>query len=254
MLDRLVCVSNQVRKTCIDSGLVASKVSTIEIGVDTPQLEKWKERFWACEFLGISQRTPLFCSISDSELSSGRIFRKHVQIIEAANHLRWHLPDFCVVVACPDENVAELRRLVIKYSLHSHFRFVGLGEVERWISASDVMIQNETNLGYSIVATQAHLMGTKVVVSGEIGSKELGCTPQQEWTNAFQCDHDDPSSLASTLVKALGAQDRSVQSKGHDGALLPTRFQASKMVQNFENLFYETLAVQRTHLVGRLAG
>jgi hypothetical protein len=121
ILDQLVCASSEIRDVCSKRGLMDHKLKIIEVGMEQPRFEKWKERLWICESLNIPQQTPLFCSVlssTDNELQS------LAKLIEAANHLRWHMPEFCILVLYNTSATSELQRLTIKYSLHEHIRLV----------------------------------------------------------------------------------------------------------------------------------
>ena len=246
LLDRLVCVSDSVRNVCIANGIAESRLATIEIGLEMPQLEKWKERLWACEFLGIPQKTPLFCWIGKPASEEGNGKENLVQLIEAANHLRWHLPTFCVVVTCSPSQASQMQRLAIKYALHEHFRFVGYEAPERWICASDVLIQHKASTGYSIAAIEAERMGTKIITLAENGPEELIDATQSYRPTHWQCHRDDPSSLANSMAQAAIQQERIEASRLHASPSARARFAPNRMVQDFEALFCKTLGIQQS--------
>lgn len=255
LLDRLVCVSDSVRNVCLEHGIAESKLATIEIGLEMPQMEKWKERLWACEFLGIPQKTPLFCWIDPAASRQESDLENLAQLIEAANHLRWHLPVFCVVVTCSSPQASRLQRLAIKYELHEHFRFVSYEAHERWICASDVLIQPATRAGYSIAAIEAQRMGTKIVTLVKQGPGERlddsGASILTDW----ECHENDPSSLANSMARAVDVQERSTAPRLHSLPHVRSRFAPDRMVQDFETLFCKTLgiheALQSNHMEGQ---
>jgi glycosyltransferase involved in cell wall biosynthesis len=254
MLDHLVCVSDSVRNLCIANGIAESKLATIEIGLEMPQLEKWKERLWACEFLGIPQKTPLFCWMDQAAARDGNGLENLVQLIEATNHLRWHLPAFCVVVTCSPPQASQLQRLAIKYALHEHFRFVGYEAPERWICASDVLIQPGTNTGYSIAAIEAQRMGTKIVTLVNHGHRERFDDSASSLITDWQCNENDPSSLANSMAQAVDQQESSTATKLHALTHARTRFAPDRMVQDFEALFCKTLGIQQTRQSSEMDG
>lgn len=254
LLDRLVCVSDSVRNVCLANGIVESKLATIEIGLEMPQLEKWKERLWACEFLGIPQKTPLFSWIGKPVSEKGYGTENLVQLIEAANHLRWHLPAFCVVVTCSPTQASQLQRMAIKYALHEHFRFVGYEAPERWICASDVLIQHRTSTGYSIAAIEAERMGTKIITMVENGQGEPIDATESHQPSQWQCPRDDPSSLANSMAQAAIEQERFGASRLHALPNARARFAPNRMVQDFEALFCTTLGIQQAWQSNGLEG
>lgn len=133
--------------------------------------------------------------------------------------------------------------MVIKYSLHEHFRFVGYEGSERWICASDVLIQDETNSGYSLAAIEAQLMGTKIVTSGAKGRKEQLAIPSLEAATQWHCDQDDPSALANAMGKAATTSEQQTHRTLHSISMNQKRFDPFRMVQNFELLFCKTLGI-----------
>ena len=258
LLDRLVCVSDSVRNVCLANGMAESKLATIEIGLEMPQLERWKERLWACEFLGIQQKTPLFCWIGKDDSQEGCGTKNLLQLIEAANHLRWHLPKFCVVVTCSSSQASQMQRLAIKFALHDHFRFVGYEAPERWICASDVLIQQETRSGYSIAAIEAQRMGTKIVTLVENGHREpsdaTASHSASHQPTQWQCTQDDPSSLANSMAQAAVDQERFGATGLHALPNARSRFAPNRMVQDFEVLFFKTLGIPQARQTDGMEG
>ena len=240
MLDAVVCVSNAVREVCIQGGVAERKTHVIHGGLETPTLEKWCERFWACEHLGISQKTPLFCAVGSLIPCKG-----YDRLIEAAHHLRWHMPDFCIVICGEGKARPELEQLLRKYDLGNHIKLIGFQDrPERWICAADAFIHPSLSEGLSLVTIQAQMLGTPVIATEVGGLKEVMRAPITGKPLGLAIHGNDPATLADLMKTSIESSSElySMVHAAKDSAL--ERFHIDRMIERFQSLYLQMLSMQ----------
>jgi glycosyltransferase involved in cell wall biosynthesis len=237
MLDRLVCVSEAVRDVCIQGGIASQKCSVVHGGVEPPKLEQSLERLWACERLAIQHQTPLYAAVGSLIPSKG-----YHRLIEAAHHLRWHMPDFCIAICGEGKSRQDLEQLIRKYSLQQHVRLLGYqDEPERWISAADAFVHPSLHEGLSLVAIQAQMVGTPVVAMEVGGLREVLRSPESGAPLGWIYEGDDPGTLASLMTTAIQntPERNSIIREAKRSAW--TRFHVRNMTDGFEDLYFKLL-------------
>ena len=233
LLDKLVCVSNAVRDVCVEGGVAERKTSVIHGGLEPPKLERWLERFWACDILGINHQTPLYCAVGSLIPCKG-----YHRLIEAAHHLRWHMPNFCIAICGEGKSRPELEQLIRKYSLQENVRLLGFqDEPERWICAADAFVHPSQSEGLSLVAIQAQMIGTPVIASEVGGLKEVLRSPDDGLLLGWTYEGDDPATIARLMKEAIQNTPQRQLTVGAAKKYAVQRFHVSGMIDKFENLF-----------------
>ena len=241
MLDAVVCVSNAVREVCIQGGVAERKTHVIHGGLEAPQLERWVERFWACEHLGINHRTPLFCAVGSLIPCKG-----YERLIEAAHHLRWHMPEFCVVICGEGKSRAELEQLIRKYDLQDHVRLLGFQDrPERWICAADAFVHPSLSEGLSLVTIQAQMIGTPVIATEVGGLKEVLRLPQTGELLGRSIHGNDPATLADLMKLAIENTSEQIALVSAAKKSAMERFDLAQMVSRFQRLYLQILSGQK---------
>ena len=241
MLDAVVCVSNAVREVCIQGGVAERKTHVIHGGLEPPQLERWVERFWACEHLGIHHHTPLFCAVGSLIPCKG-----YERLIEAAHHLRWHMPEFCVVICGEGKSRPELEQLIRKYDLQKHVRLLGFQDrPERWICAADAFVHPSLSEGLSLVTIQAQMIGTPVIATEVGGLKEVLRSPETCELLGWPIHGNDPATLADLMKLSIEntPERHALVCAAKKSAM--ERFVVEKMVERFESLYLQMLSGQK---------
>ncbi len=238
MLDAVVCVSNAVREVCVEGGVAERKTHVIHGGLEPPQLERWIERFWACEHLGIDHHTPLFCAVGSLIPCKG-----YERLIEAAHHLRWHMPDFCVVICGEGKSRPELEQLIRKYDLQKQVRLLGFQErPERWICAADTFVHPSLSEGLSLVTIQSQMIGTPVIATEVGGLKEVLRMPQSGEPLGWPIHGNDPATLADLMKFSVeNTPERHALIRAAKQSALG-RFDLKQMVDRFESLYLQMLS------------
>ncbi len=237
MLDAVVCVSNAVRDVCVQGGVAQRKTHVIHGGLETPQLEQWVERFWACENLGVNHRAPLFCAVGSLSPCKG-----YERLIEAAHHLRWHMPEFCVVICGEGKSRTELEHLIRKYDLQTHVRLLGFQEhPERWICAADAFVHPSLSEGLSLVTIQAQMIGTPVIATEAGGLAEVLQMPTTGELLGWPIRGNDPATLAELMKLSIEntPERHAMVQAAKKSAML--RFNLDGMVDRFEGLYDQML-------------
>ena len=242
MLDAVVCVSNAVRDVCVQGGVAARKTHVIHGGLEPPQLERWVERFWACEHLDIDHQTPLFCAVGSLIPCKG-----YERLIEAAHHLRWHLPNFCIAICGEGKSRPQLEQLIRKYDLQKQVRLLGFQErPERWICAADAFVHPSLSEGLSLVTIQAQMIGTPVIASEVGGLKEVLRMPMTGEPLGWPIHGNDPATLADLMKFSIeNSSERFALIRAAKQSALE-RFDLVRMLDQFEALFQRMLYGQAT--------
>ncbi len=240
MMDAVVCVSNAVRDVCIQGGVAKQKTHVIHGGLEPPKLERWVERFWACEHLGIDHHTPLFCAVGSLSPCKG-----YERLIEAAHHLRWHLPDFCVAICGEGKSRLNLEQLIRKYDLQKHVKLLGFQEQpERWICAADAFVHPSLSEGLSLVTIQAQMIGTPVIATEVGGLKEVLRLPHTGEPLGWPIHGNDPATLADLMKFSIeNSPERYALIRAAKQSALE-RFDLKLMVERFECLYLQMLSSQ----------
>lgn len=237
MLDAVVCVSNAVRDVCIQGGVAERKTHVIHGGLELPKLERWVERFWACEHLGVDHRAPLFCAVGSLSPCKG-----YDRLIEAAHHLRWHMPNFCLVICGEGKSRGDLEQLVRKYDLQSHVRLLGFQDrPERWICAADAFVHPSLSEGLSLVTIQAQMLGTPVIATEVGGLAEVLRMPTTGNQLGWPIRGNDPAALANLMKLSLENTPERHEMLREAKLSANTRFNLDCMVDRFETLFDQML-------------
>jgi len=242
MLDAVVCVSNAVREVCIQGGVTERKTHVIHGGVEPPQLERRVERFWACEHLGIDHHTPIFCAVGSLVPCKG-----YERLIEAAHHLRWHMPEFCVVICGEGKSRPELEQLIRKYDLQKHVRLLGFQDrPERWICAADAFVHPSLSEGLSLVTIQAQMIGTPVIATEVGGLREVLHAPETGELLGWPIHGNDPATLADLMKSSIENTPlrHALVCAAKKSAM--DRFVVEKMVDRFESLYLQMLSGQKS--------
>jgi len=237
MLDAVVCVSNAVRDVCVQGGVAARKTHVIHGGLEPPKLERGVERFWACEHLGIDLETPLFCAVGSLTPCKG-----YERLIEAAHHLRWHLPNFCIAICGEGKSRPQLEQLIRKYDLQKQVRLLGFQErPERWICAADAFVHPSLSEGLSLVTIQAQMIGTPVIASEVGGLKEVLRMPTTGELLGWPIVGNDPATLADLMKFSIeNSPERFSLIRAATQSALE-RFDLGRMLNQFEALFQRML-------------
>lgn len=240
LLDKVVCVSNAVRNSCIDGGVSAKKTHVIHGGIEPPELDKAYERFHACETLGISNETPLFCAVGSLIPCKG-----YDRLIEAASILRWTLPNFMVVICGEGKSRPQLEQLIRKHNLHSHVRLLGFQESpERWITAADSFVHPTLSEGLSLVTIQSQMIGTPVVATEVGGLREVMRSPENNAPLGFVIEQNEPEEIASLMFDSIqNSPELKNMVRRAQGSSI-ARFHIDCMLDGFESLYAGLLSKQ----------
>lgn len=233
MLHSLVCVSQAVRKLCIESGISEQIATVIHGGLVPPKVDRFAARHEVSQELGISVNVPIF-----SAVGSLIPCKAYHRLIEAAHHLRWHLSDFRVVICGDGPERESLERLIRKYSLEEKVKLLGFQESpERWIAGSNTFVHPSKTEGLSLVAIQAQMLRTPVIAADCDGLGEVMKNPYTDEELGWIMRGDDPSQLANLMMNTLnenklrGERIRAAHASAMD------RFHVDRMIDSFEKLY-----------------
>lgn len=237
MIDSLVCVSQAVRKICIESGISESRTTVIHGGVENASIQRAEARFNLCQQLEIGSSVPVF-----SAVGSLLPCKAYHRLVEAAHHLRWHLPEFRVAICGEGRERDRLQKLILKYSLEKHVKLVGFQEdPARWIAGSDAFVHPSISEGLSLVAIQAQMLGVPVIASECDGLAEVLRNPYTNKELGWILRGDDPSLLANLMLDTLQQNERRFERIQAAKNSAIDRFHVQRMIGGFERLYLRLL-------------
>ncbi len=166
--DRLIAVSEALKRALVDLGAVPERVEVLRNGVDL-SLFRPTDRKVARQGLGLTRPTLL----SVGHLVEGK---RHNRVIEAMRQL----PDFDLVIVGEGPEREALGHLARHVGVADHVRFLGsrphatLPEV---YGAADALVLASSREGWANVLLEAMACGTPVVASNIPGNPEVVKTP-----------------------------------------------------------------------------
>ena len=248
LVDRMVCVSQAVRRVCLDSGLLSDYLRVVYGGVEVPAWDRLAQRQLACQQLQLDHQTPLICAVGSLIPCKG-----YDILLEAAFHLRRHREDFCLVICGEGPMRAELESKIRDHHLEKQVRLLGFCEdPSRWIAAADLFVHPSRSEGLSLVTIAAQMLETPVVATDVGGLQEV---MRCRWTSrplGWILATHQPTDLAELIQDAIDNQPKRRQLMREARQSASERFSLASMVDGFLDVYHEALHAAQ-HPAGRVA-
>ncbi len=237
LVDALACVSEAVRKRCVDAGVTRSKTNVIHGGVEYAPIECEQARSEIRKMLDVSESTPVFTAVGN--LLPCKAYHR---MVLAADKLRARLADFRIVICGEGSERASLESQINELGLTSHVKLVGFQkDPTPWIAASDAFVHPSLNEGLSLVAIQAQMLGIPLVATRCGGLDEVMTHPLSGKELGWTISGDDADGLAETLLKLTESSEEVLRFRADRVRLAKEsaleRFHVDRMVDNFEHLY-----------------
>jgi glycosyltransferase involved in cell wall biosynthesis len=232
--DRVVCVSQAVRRVCCEGGLPEPMLRVVHDGVDPARVASG-DRGRGRQSLGLSDNQTLLLTVAKLTDHKGHRF-----LLEALPDVIQAAPNVVVALAGDGELRETLERQAEQLGVQSHVRFLGFrNDVYDLLHAADVFVLPSHLEGLCSTLIDVMLARRTIVTTTAggipdlVGSDERGGAPV-----AWTVPPRDPKALAAAIVHALASPEEC--SRMHELAYrrAQERFTADCMVE-------ATLAVYR---------
>jgi glycosyltransferase involved in cell wall biosynthesis len=246
-VDRLMCVSEAVRKTCIDGGILAQKLQVIYGGLEQPNMDRADQRYFVAEQLKISIDRPILVSVGSLIPCKG-----HSRLIDAIDRLRKTIPNICLAICgdgiLRDSLLADIKRRGLK----DNVRLVGFQhEPQRWIAGADLFVHPSQSEGLSLVAIQSQMIGTPVVAMDVGGLSEVMRSRSGKplgWLSHPNKPDEFVANIADALENTPLRRQRTQMAKIEAA----DRFSIDGMIDQYESSYYEMANGTRQRTAGKL--
>ena len=183
LVDRYVCVSDDVKAQCVAEGIARSRLLTIKNGIDL-------ERF---AFSGSCPGGPI---VAVARLSPEKDV---ANLIRAAAIVRRSDPDLRIEVAGDGQCLPELRRLVAELGLEGQVLLLGeVGDVAGLLARGRLFVLPSRSEGISLTLLEAMACGLPVVAT------RVGGTPEVvvDGETGLLVPPGDPAALADAILRS----------------------------------------------------
>lgn len=198
--DRLIAVSDALRRVAVDLGSSADRIRIIPNGVDAAAFTP-SDRTEARRLCGLPEAGPVLVTVAGIYEGKGQL-----DVIEALPDLIRSYPgSVYVVVGGPRPGESYLRRLKERgreLGLAGHLRFPGArphDELPRWFNAADVSVLATRSEGWPNVLLESLACGTPVVAAKVGGVPEI----VRDGQDGILYPSGDRTALAAALRQSL---------------------------------------------------
>jgi len=220
LVDRYVCVSDDVKAQCVAEGIARSRLLTIKNGIDL-------ERF---AFSGSCPGGPI---VAVARLSPEKDV---ANLIRAAAIVRRSDPDLRIEVAGDGQCLPELRRLVAELGLEGQVLLLGeVGDVAGLLARGRLFVLPSRSEGISLTLLEAMARGLPVVAT------RVGGTPEVvvDGETGLLVPPGDPAALADAVLR-LQRDPEAGRRMGEAGRPRVERiFDVRRMVAEYEALYVD---------------
>lgn len=200
--DRLVAVSDALRRVAVGLGSTADRIRIIPNGVDATAFAP-SDRAEARRLCGLPEAGPILVTVAGIYEGKGQL-----DVIEALPDLIRSYPgSLYVVVGGPRPGESYLRRLKQRgreLGLEGHLRFPGARpheELPRWFNAADVSVLATRSEGWPNVLLESLACGTPVVAAKVGGVPEI----VRDGQDGILYPSGDRTALAAALRQSLAS-------------------------------------------------
>jgi L-malate glycosyltransferase len=240
LLDRMVCVSHAVRRVCIDSGILDSKLSVVHGGLDIENLDRANARAEANSRLQIDSTIPLIAAVGSLIPCKG-----HEKLIAAASLLKRSVGDFRLVVCGEGSSRKHLEEQIQSQGLQDQVKLLGFCQnPDQWIAAADLFVHPSQSEGLSLVTIAAQMLGTPVVATDVGGLSEVMKCRYTSRPLGWILATREPQELAELILDGLENQSkrRRIIEDAQQSAF--DQFSVARMTAGFLRVFEQALSDQ----------
>lgn len=200
LADRVICVSNSLKKVAEELGAKSEKFTVIGNGVDTEKF-LFSKNINVREQLSIAKNAKVLITVGGLVPRKG--FHRVIKVMPQV--MRQHQDLHYIIIGggtAEGNNNADLVKLAEELNLQKRVHFVGKkspGELKEYLSTADLFVLLSTNEGWANVILEAMACEIPVLASDVGGNKEVVATTELGKIIAL----DDETSLVTSLNEML---------------------------------------------------
>ncbi len=233
-MDRVVCISEAIRRICVEAGVPEARTALVPSGIDiaaaretTRTREEARE-----EFTGGEKRLLLLTVASLTD------HKGHRYLLDAMPRVAADLPQVLLLLVGTGELEAELKAQMNLLALEEHVRFLGWREdLPDLMQAADLFVMPSHLEGLCTAAMDAQAAGLPVVATTAGGLPEVVA----DGRTGRLVPPRDPDALAEAILALL--RDRKTRARmAHAAAdTAADRFDKARMVEGTLRVYRELL-------------
>lgn len=226
VVNRLVCVSEDVRRRCTAEGIPEVKTRTIWNGIDTTRFS----------YSGPCKGGP---AVIVARLSPEKDI---ATLIRALKIVVARYPDFRLAVVGDGECRSSLEQLTESLGLRGQVSFLGeVRDVAERLKRASMFVLSSISEGVSLTLLEAMAVGLPVVATDVGGNPEVVVPGETGWLVPAR----SPGQLAEAMMRVLAAPDRAHQIGRAGRRRVETHFDVRRMVRDYEDLYLTCLGRRR---------
>ena len=235
--DRVISISEGVRKVLLAAGVPAHKVVCVHSGIDTERYGRSCDRQWFLREFGLEESHRVLAAIAQLIPRKG-----HRVLLEALPEVIREFPDLRVLLFGRGPLEGELKEFCHRYGLLSHVRFAGFRtDLERVFPCLNLVVHPAVMEGLGLSLLEAAAAGIPIVAAKVGGVPEI----VQDGVTGLLVPPADPKSLAAAIVRLL-RQRETARTLGNAGREFVCRnFSVAKMVEGNLQVYRDVLAARR---------
>jgi glycosyltransferase involved in cell wall biosynthesis len=195
LYDKIITISDGIRKVLLSEGLDATRLELIHSAVDLEKYRSTCDRDWFNKEFGLSHENKVIGTVAQFIPRKG-----HRYIIEAAPEILEKFPHcrFLFFGRGPMKN--ELQNLCIKSGLKDAILFPGFRtDMERILPCLDMLLHPATMEGLGVSLLQAAAAEVPLIGARAGGIPEI----VRDWVNGFLIDPCDKTAIAQSVLTLL---------------------------------------------------
>jgi glycosyltransferase involved in cell wall biosynthesis len=234
--DRVVCVSQAVRRVCREGGVPDAMLRVVHDGVD-PAGVAAGERHRGRQSLGLADEQILLLTVAKLTDHKGHRF-----LLEALPDVIRQLPNAVVALAGDGELRESLERQAEQLGVKPHVRFLGFrNDVYDLIQAADVFVLPSHMEGLCSTLIDVMLARRTIVTTTAGGIPDLvGNDEPSGGPVAWLVQPREPKTLAEAILHALASREESARMQERARRRAEERFTADSMVEATLAVYRET--------------
>jgi len=236
--DRVIAISEGVRKVLLEEGVPADKVVCVPSGIDTERYRRSCDRQWLLREFGLEKSHRVLGAIGQLIPRKG-----HRVLLEALPEVIREFRDLRVLLFGRGPLQGELEQLCHRYGLSPHVRFAGFRtDLERVLPCLDLVVHPATMEGLGLSLLEAAAAGIPVVATRVGGIPEI----VEDGVNGLLVLPEDRQALAAAVLRLLRQPDMARRLGEAGRELVGRNFSVTRMVEGNLQVYREVLAAKGT--------
>lgn len=233
MFDRVIAISNGIRKVLLTEGVPFEKIVCVPDGVDTERYQPVGDRNWFRREFGLLPDEKAIAVVAQLIERKG-----HRYMIEAAQDIIAHYENVRILFFGQGPLHAELARLCQRTGLAERVEFPGFrDDLERIFPCLDMIVHPATMEGMGVSLLQAAVCGVPIVASRVGGIPEI----VEHGTNGWLVPAGDSRAIAEAVLDLLKNPERANHFRKAGITIARERFCIDRMVQGNLQVYLDLL-------------